>query len=140
MALFEIGFTILASGVFSSEPRPLAIWEIASVSLVLLGSYMNTFSEVQRKWWKTHQENKGKCYTQGLFQYAMHINYFGDVVLFTGWALLTSAWISLALPLFMLFSFIFFHIPGLDSYLSNRYGKPFDIYAQKTKKIIPWLY
>ena len=36
---------------------------IVSVCLYLLGSYLNSGSELQRKRWKSKSENKGKCYT-----------------------------------------------------------------------------
>ena len=36
--------------------------------------------------------------------------------------------------------FIFYHIPGLDSYLAQRYGDEFVAYSQRTKKLIPWVY
>ncbi|WP_040556383.1 DUF1295 domain-containing protein [Reinekea blandensis] len=140
IGLFEIGFAVLASGIFSNHPTPLSWIDGVWIILLLGGSYLNTGSELQRKWWKRRPENQGHCYTGGLFRYAMHINYFGDVVLFTGWALLTGAWVALILPAFMAVSFIGFHIPGLDAYLSNRYGEAFDRYASNTKKLIPWVY
>ena len=57
----------------------------AGLALYVLGSYLNTWSEVDRCLWKKDKRNKGKLYTKGLWRYSMHINYFGDVVLFTGW-------------------------------------------------------
>ena len=36
--------------------------------------------------------------------------------------------------------FIFFHIPGLDSYLDEHYGEEFKIYAKKTKRFVPFIY
>ena len=106
----------------------------------MVGSYLNSFSEIQRKWWKKNSANKGHCYTEGLFSYAMHINYFGDIVLFTGWALFTYHLFTLALPLLMGIMFVFIHIPPLDHYLSQRYGNEFNEYAKKTKKLIPYIY
>lgn len=138
--LFEIGLLLLGGGAF----RPTAIvfnWvDGIALMLLLLGSYLNTYSELQRKWWKAKPTNKGLCYTAGLFRHAMHINFFGDIVLFTGWCLLThNAW-SLALPLLMAIMFIFHHIPTLDAYLSARYGEPFNTYQANTKKLIPYVY
>ncbi len=116
------------------------LWGGLAVLLVLFGSFLNTGSEVQRKWWKRDPANKGHCYTGGLFSWSMHINYFGDTVLFLGWCLLTLNWWTLTLPVLMAFSFIFYHIPGLDSYLEERYGDEFVEYSKKTKKFIPLVY
>lgn len=71
---------------------------------------------------------------------SMHINYFGDVVLFTGWALLTATIWTLGLPLLMLLMFIFMHIPPLDEYLAERYGDEFKAYQSKTKRLIPFVW
>ncbi len=37
-------------------------------------------------------------------------------------------------------SFVYMHIPGLDSYLAERYGDEFKAYAEKTRKFIPFIY
>ena len=140
MALFEIGFLLLGAGILRDTAVPFAGMDMVALGLVALGSYLNTGSELQRKVWKKRPEAKGRCYTGGLFKHAMHINYFGDMVLFTGWALLTTSWVDFAVPLFMTAGFIFFHIPGLDAYLSKRYGAEFDAYAAKTAKLIPFVY
>lgn len=140
LILLEPTFCLLASGVTKSSVTPFGWLAYVSLGLIVLGSYLNTCSEVQRKWWKADPEHRGKCYTEGLFRYSMHINYFGDSVSFTGWALLTGVGWALILPLGMTAGFLFFHIPGLDSYLEERYGDEFRDYAKRTKKLIPFLY
>tara|TARA_B100001094_G_C18144267_1_gene779711 strand:+ start:1545 stop:1757 length:213 start_codon:yes stop_codon:yes gene_type:complete len=70
----------------------------------------------------------------------MHINYFGDTLLFTGWTLLTGHIGALILPVFMGISFITYHIPALDAHLEHRYGQGFKAYAQHTKRFIPFIY
>lgn len=134
--ILHLGFAWLG-GV---NERPLGIVGMIGCVLYLVGSYLNTTSEYKRYRWKQNPENKGKLYTEGLFQYSMHINYFGDTVLFTGFALLTgSAW-ALILPGVMILLFTFYQIPTLDAYLSQKYGKAFDVYAQNTSKFIPGIY
>jgi steroid 5-alpha reductase family enzyme len=122
---------------YSIEPGWL---DLLALFLLLSGSYLNSNSESQRKWWKKDPSNKGRCYTQGLFKYAMHINYFGDTMLFTGWCLFTYTICTLGLPILMAGLFICMHIPGLDAYLSERYGTEFKAYAEKTKKFVPFVY
>lgn len=110
------------------------------VVLYLLGSYLNTGSEYQRKLWKKRPENKGKLYTEGLFKHSMHINYFGDAVLFSGFALVTGTPWAFAIPLIMVCMFVFLNIPMLDKYLAERYGEAFDEYASRTAKFVPYVY
>ncbi len=139
-SLFEIGFILIGAGAFRNTPPLLTALDYAGLALLLAGSYINSGSEIQRKRWKQQPENKGHCYTGGLFTHSQHINFFGDIVLFTGWALLTGSFWALVLPVLMTYLFITQHIPALDTYLENRYGQEFMDYAAKTKKLIPFVY
>ena len=139
-AIFEIGLLLVGGGVLQQDAIPFAWLDVAACLLLFIGSYLNSYSELQRKWWKQKPENKGRCYTQGLFKHAMHINYFGDIIMFTGWCLFTHNIWTLMLPLLMTLMFIYYHIPGLDRYLADRYGSEFTAYEKKTKKLIPYLY
>jgi len=140
VALIEIGLLLLGGGAFRNYPIELSWLDGIALVLFLFGSFLNTYSETQRKWWKADPVNKGHCYTGGLFRFSMHINYFGDMVLFTGWCLFTSNIWSLGLSLLMTLLFIFVHIPGLDAHLAERYREEFAVYAKKTKKLIPFIY
>mgnify|MGYP001819221943 CR=1 FL=1 len=139
-ALFELGLILVGGGVFREAPIALSWVDVFALILYLSGSYLNTASEIQRKLWKKDPLNKGHCYTDGLFRYSMHINYFGDVILFTGWCLLTASFWTLGLPLMMLLLFMFMHIPPLDEYLAERYGEEFEVYRRKTKRLIPFIW
>lgn len=140
IAVFEIGFLLLGAGLLSGETTPFGLWDGIGLGLLALGSYLNTGSELQRRAWKKQPSSKGKCYTGGLFAYSMHINYLGDSILFTGWAILTASLWAFAVPALMTYMFIFYHIPPLDAYLSERYGAAFNAYADKTAKFLPFLY
>lgn len=140
LGLVELGFVALGGGVLRGGAVPLGWLDGLALALVLIGSALNSGSELQRWAWKRDPAHKGLCYTGGLFRYAMHINYFGDTVLFTGWALLTLSPLAFALPVFMAASFVWFHIPGLDAYLAERYGDDFRSYAARTAKFVPFLY
>ncbi|WP_207262859.1 DUF1295 domain-containing protein [Desulfovibrio sp. Huiquan2017] len=139
MALIEIG-QLLAGGLLSDGPTPPTPLDWIALALVLGGSFLNTASEIQRKLWKRDPANRGRCHTGGLFRYAVHINYFGDTVMFTGWALLTAVPWALALPALMAAMFVGYHIPALDAYLAERYPADFPAYARTTRKFIPFVY
>ena len=140
IAMFEVVFLLLGAGAFRDSPVPFGSLDAIAIALVLIGSGLNTWSELQRKWWKQDPAHQGRCFTGGLFAWSMHINYFGDTVLFTGWALLTHSLPALAVPAFMAVSFVVFHIPALDTYLARCYGAEFEAYAQRTRKFIPFVY
>ena len=120
--------------------QPIGLLDYFSIFLYLLGSWLNSWSEYTRYIWKKDENNQGRLYTIGLFKYSMHINYFGDIILFTGFALMTWRFSLLIIPLAMSLNFVFYIIPRLDKYLAEKYGDEFNAYASKTKKLIPWIY
>ena len=145
--LETITITILMSFVLyafanfgGNNKQVVGIVEIIGILLYLSGSYINTDSEYYRHIWKLEEKNRGRLYTERLFRYAMHINYFGDIVLFTGFAMITHRFSMLVIPSIMTLNFVFIIIPSLDRYLEKKYGAEFRDYAQRTKKLIPWIY
>jgi steroid 5-alpha reductase family enzyme len=120
------------------NPSPVNVFGLVGVVLDLLGSFFNTVSEYQRKRWKAR--NPGKLYTRGLFRISRHVNYFGDSVLFTGFALLTGTLWSLVIPALMTTMFLFQHAPSLEKYLESKYGNDFREWSSKTAMFVPFLY
>ncbi len=135
-AIYYIGFAMLGYKANST----VGLIDIIGISLFLTGSAFNTISELQRDKWKEQPENKGHLYTGGLFKYAIHINYFGDTMWVTGYALLTRNWYSAIIPVWLFCFFAFFNAPKLDKYLASKYGQEFKNYREKAKNLIPFLY
>ena len=131
-------FAFMVVGGNSQEP--LGILDLFGALLYILGSFLNTWAEHSRHVWRKKPENRGRLYTQGLFKYAMHINYLGDSLLFTGFAVITHEPAMLLIPCFMTLNFVVILIPSLDRHLARKYGKEFDDYAARTNKLVPKLY
>eukprot|EP01006_Ploeotia_vitrea_P054761 TRINITY_DN67923_c2_g1_i1.p1 TRINITY_DN67923_c2_g1~~TRINITY_DN67923_c2_g1_i1.p1 ORF type:complete len:250 (+),score=-7.32 TRINITY_DN67923_c2_g1_i1:45-794(+) len=112
---------------------------LVALVMYIVGSVFNTLSELQRTWYKAKPCNKGKLYTGGLYAWSRHPNYFGDVVLFSGWALLTGSWVNFWVPVVMALGFVFHHIPDMEIYMRGRY-KEWPEYERKTKSLIPFLF
>lgn len=140
VVILIVGLTVWFSIAVVNEPLPLNIYDYVAIVFYFIGSYINSGSEFMRYQWKKNPDNKGKLYTEGLFRYSMHINYFGDTVLFTSLAFLVRDMWVFAIPLLMTVLFIFMHIPMLDKHLAERYSSQFEEYASKTKKFVPFLY
>jgi protein-S-isoprenylcysteine O-methyltransferase Ste14 len=134
-------FVIYAfASVGGGNKKAVGAVEIIGILFYLSGSYTNTNSEYYRHVWKLKEGNKGRLYTGGLFSLAVHINYFGDIVLFTGLAMITHSLNMFVIPLIMALNFVFFIIPSLDRYLEKKYKDEFEDYSKKTKKLIPMIY
>jgi steroid 5-alpha reductase family enzyme len=136
MSLALYGF-IYIGGI---NAQPLNIMDFTGVVLYLTGSYVNTVSELKRYQWKSGPQNQGRLYTGGLFKRVRHINYFGDMMLFFGFALITHDMRALYIPFFMALNFVFILIPAKEAYLKAKYGKDFEEYSRRSKKLIPTIY
>lgn len=123
-----------------TNPAQPGLGVAGGVALYLVGSYLNTASEYARHRWKARAENRGHLYTGGLFRYSMHINYFGDVVLFSGYAALTGRLAAFVVPILMTALFVGANIPALDRHLAQRYPDEFDDYRKRTNRFIPFVY
>jgi protein-S-isoprenylcysteine O-methyltransferase Ste14 len=131
-------FFFLLEGLRTSQP--IGPVDLVGMLLYAAGSYLGTASEHARHVWKARPENQGRLYTEGLFRYSRHINYFGDLLVFGGCALLTRQWWTGIVPLAMGLNFALVIIPAHDAYLAARYGSDFDQYARRTSRLIPLLY
>ena len=133
-----IYLTLGIGGGRNAAPLGWTAW--VSVALFALGSWMNSYSEYQRHVWKARPENRGHLYTGGLFRWTRHPNYCGDVLSFSGLALLAGVWYAALIPLTMAAGFIFGNIPVIDAHLAEHYGAEFAEYARRTRKLIPFVY
>ncbi len=133
---YQIGFALLGG----TEVASFGTVGLVGIAIFVFGSYLNTWSEIQRKRFKDNPDNKGKLFTSGLFRYARHINYFGDTLWVTGWAMATRNPWSIIIPVALVVGFVFFFIPSLSSHLERKYGDQYDEWAKKTKKYVPFVY
>jgi protein-S-isoprenylcysteine O-methyltransferase Ste14 len=134
-AVYYIGYSLFVLPI-SQKIDGLDYFGIA---LFLMGCLLNTGGEVLRNRWKKKTDNKGKIYTKGFFKYSRHINYFGDILWVTAYAIITRNWYAALIPVFTICFFVFYNAPKLDQYLKEKYGKSYEDYANKTKMLIPFI-
>jgi len=127
----------IAGGV---NPTPIGPVAAVGVALFAFGSWQNSHAEYARHVWRHIPEHKGRLYTQGLFRFSRHPNYFGDLLSLSGLCMIPGAWITTLIPVLMLAGFVFVNIPMLDSHLHDHYGDECDRYARRTRKLIPFVY
>lgn len=120
---------------FKTAPASVPV----GVGLYALGIFLEWYSEVQRKSFKSRPENKGRPYSGGLFSLARHINYTGYTLWRTGYALVCGGWVWAAMVgLFNASDFANRAIPSLDAYCEKRYGVLWDDVREKVPyKLIP---
>ena len=81
--------------------------------------------------------NAGRLYTEGLFAHVRHINYSGDVLLFSGIAMVAHHYELFWIPFGMASFFLLWLAPLKERYLRTKYGQEFEVYAARTKMLIP---
>ena len=134
--IYQIIFGLLGAG----EEKTLDWLDGIGIVLFVLGSFLNTGSEIQRYFFKKNPANKGVLYTGGMFSLARHINYFGDSLWVTAWAVLTRNIWSIFIPILITAMFVFVFIPALTKHLKSHYGEDFDAWAKRTKAFVPFIY
>merc|ERR1712150_361784 len=103
---------------------------MGGVAVFLLGTYLNIWPEYTRYVWKSDPSHAGRLYAEGLFAVCRHINYFGEVLSFVGFALASSVWGNLWVPLVMGVGMAGFSVPELDAYLSTKYAAEWAAYIR----------
>ncbi len=135
-AIYFLGFALLGRG----EPAPVGALGYTGVALFIIGSATNTLSESLRHQWKRDPANRGKLYTGGLFRYAVHVNYFGDLLWVLGLACIAGNPWGFAIPVALFCFFAFYNAPMLDRHLEKRYGDAFRSYRKKTAWLVPFVF
>jgi protein-S-isoprenylcysteine O-methyltransferase Ste14 len=134
--LYYIAYSFLGG----TRPQGLGWLDLLAILLFLAGSTANTVAELLRNRFKRDPANAGKLYSGGLFRYSRHINYFGDVVWVSGWAVLSHNVWSIVIPVMLFCMFAFYNVPLLDKHLAERYGEALEAYRSRTKGLVPFLW
>lgn len=148
IAAFNAVFNSLSSYTFllgasasteSNFPQPALVLGSA---LYLVGITTELVSEIQRKQFKSDPKNKGKAYTEGLWQFARHINYGGYTLWRAGYAMAGGGFALGALVgAFFFADFATRAIPILNEYCGKRYGAAWERFKQDTPyQLIPFIY
>jgi protein-S-isoprenylcysteine O-methyltransferase Ste14 len=135
-AVYYVGFALLVL----PNATPLDLWDASGVAVFALGAFVNTYGEWQRKRFKDNPAHKGKLFTGGLFSLSMHVNFLGDVLWVTGYAIVARQLWGALIPVSLLAFFVFWNVPALDRHLAAHYGEAFTDYAARTRRLIPFVW
>ena len=108
-------------------------------SLFIFGSFISSYSELQRFWFKQKSENKGKLYINGFYSLTRHPNYFGDVIMNIGWYGLTANIKLMIIPIIMFLNLYFNQIPECEAYLKKKYSDQWISYQNNVKSFVPFI-
>jgi protein-S-isoprenylcysteine O-methyltransferase Ste14 len=130
--VIPLSLAAFAFGASRRRQEPIGLMEFLSVPVFLIGTYLNLWPEYTRYIWKLDPANSGKLYTKGLFETCRHINYFGEIVSFVGFAM-ASALSNLWVPAVMAVGMAVWSVPEIDFYLANKYGEEWTAYTAQVQ-------
>lgn len=125
-----------------SEPQPALGWlDVLGVAIWVAGLAIEGAADMQLARFRGDPAKRGRVLDSGLWRYSRHPNYFGEVTLWTGIALLgvaAGAWWALLSPAMVLV--IILRITGvavMDKHLAHTRGKDYVDYVRTTSAFIP---
>jgi len=130
-----------------NSKEPLGTFFIIGGTLWILGFAFEAVADWQKKNFSELPENRDKFITQGLWSISRHPNYFGEIVLWTGIAIISlpllSSWqlITLVSPLFVFILLTKISgLPFLEDKAEKKWGndKNYIEYKNKTPVLTPF--
>ena len=107
-ALWVIVTAACALVIITSEQRvPIGWVGMLGILIWLFGMTIEIIADYQKSQFKRNPENKGKFISHGLWAWSQHPNYFGEIVLWTGMAIIAlpvlsgAQWFCLVSPVFV---------------------------------------
>ncbi|RMI20986.1 MAG: DUF1295 domain-containing protein [Calditrichaeota bacterium] len=124
----------------AQRTEPLGWGDYLAVGIFALGFVTHVTSEYQKRKFKARPDARGKILDTGLWSLCRHPNYLGDFLIYVSFATIGGrlwGWVS---PLLNFLQYLFDAIPKNEAWMAERYGKLWDEYARRTKKLIPFVY
>ena len=92
----------------------IAFIDIIGILIWIVGFIIEIISDKQKSVFKNKKENKGRFIQIGLWKYSRHPNYFGELLIYTGFLLLTIESNFWWVPILILGAFVLsIWIPGM---------------------------
>ena len=130
-----------------NPPEPIGVFFVVGALLWLLGFSFEVIADRQKKHFSEQPENKGRFITQGLWSVSRHPNYFGEIILWTGIAIISlpflSGWqfVTLVSPVFVFLLLTRISgLPFLEDKAEKKWGEDKDYieYKKRTPILVPF--
>ena len=127
--------------------EPIGVFFVFGALLWLLGFGFEVIADRQKKHFSEQPENKGRFITQGLWSISRHPNYFGEIILWTGIAIISlpflSGWqfVTLVSPMFVFLLLTRISgLPFLEEKAEKKWGENKDYieYKKRTPILVPF--
>lgn len=132
----------------SGTRKALDAWAIGGFVVWILGFAIEAAADAQKRRFGANPDNRGRFIQAGLWSRSRHPNYFGEIVLWTGIAIIALPvlqgwqWVTLASPLFVALLLLRISgVPLLEKKADLRWGgeESYEAYKRATPVLIPRL-
>ena len=142
-----VTFTMAAAliAITTTNHKPLDFFAIIGLLVWVIGFSIEVAADAQKSRFNANPENKGKFIQTGLWSRSRHPNYFGEIVLWVGVAIIALPvlqgwqWIALISPIFVtLLLTRVSGIPLLEKKADQKWGgqEDYEAYKQNTPVLI----
>ncbi len=146
-----VTFTAMAAwiGITSTQRAELDAFAVAGAALWALGFALEVAADLQKSRFRADPANAGRFITTGLWSRSRHPNYFGEILLWLGVALVAVPvltgwqWVALASPVFVtLLLTRVSGVPLLEKKAEDRWGgqPDYEEYVRTTPVLVPRLF
>ncbi|MCO5320196.1 MAG: DUF1295 domain-containing protein [Microthrixaceae bacterium] len=143
-----VSLTLAAAlaAVTSTTEEPLAWWWLAGAALWTVGFVLESVADLQKSRFRADDSNRGDFITSGVWAWSRHPNYLGEIMLWTGVALIAlpalQGWqfVTLISPLFVFVLLRYISgIPLLERSARRRWGDDprWLAYQRNTPMLLP---
>jgi len=132
--------------ITSDNKLPIGLIGAVGIATWLVGFIIEVVADAQKNAFRHNPDNAGKFINSGLWSWSRHPNYFGEMVLWSGMAILAVPilsgwqWLALISPVFIyLLLTRVSGIPMLAEKAEKRWGQEpeFQEYLRSTSRLIP---
>ncbi|MFT6407004.1 MAG: steroid 5-alpha reductase family enzyme [Arenicella sp.] len=132
--------------ITGGNQAPLGVIGKLGIAIWVVGFIIEIVADSQKRAFRRAPENKGKFINTGIWSWSRHPNYFGEITLWLGMAVMAipvlsgGQWVTLISPIFVVFLLTKVSgIPTLAKKSKERWGKDADYqaYLANTSLLIP---
>jgi steroid 5-alpha reductase family enzyme len=143
---FTLAATLVA--ITTSVREELGVFAVVGALIWLFGFGFEVIADNQKSKFRANPENKGKFIRSGLWSKSRHPNYFGEIVLWVGVAIIALpvlrgwGWVAIISPLFVTVLLTRISgVPMLEKSADEKWGgqEDYETYKENTPVLIPKL-
>jgi steroid 5-alpha reductase family enzyme len=144
-----VTFTLAAAlaAITTTTRKELGFLALIGFLVWVFGFAIEVVADAQKSRFRADPENKGKFIHTGLWAWSRHPNYFGEIVLWIGVAIIALPvlrgwqWVTLISPVFVaLLLTRISGVPMLEKRADEKWGgqEDYEAYKERTPVLIPW--